>query len=162
MKTLVIPLFLAIISLPKFSDEVCTFHLDDSCSNYGTIAIPQNFNSLKPNSPDIDGAPQELLFFEVRAGKEFNSLRWVVASQDEIIGFNVHESDDNVKYESLTTVDVNHDGGFITEYTVIDRQLNSEFTFYKVEFKRKDGKSAFSDVISVENLVQHVTVFKSI
>lgn len=163
MKILFTPLFLALLATPdiarvKYLEQPVASTSSESKLDYISTTGEKN-STLEAIVIDIQAAPVELLFFEVKAQKEYNSLRWVVSSQENIDGFNVLESDDNVKFSNLTSVEVNLSNGFITEYTVIDRQLSSEFSFYKIEFKRKDGKSSFSQVISVENLAQHLTVY---
>lgn len=163
MKILFTPLFLALLATPdiarvKYLEQPVASTSSESKLEYISTTGEKN-STLEAIVIDIQAAPVELLFFEVKAQKEYNSLRWVVSSQENIDGFNVLESDDNVKFSNLTGVEINLSNGFITEYTVIDRQLSSEFSFYKIEFKRKDGKSSFSQVISVENLAQHLTVY---
>jgi hypothetical protein len=111
----------------------------DPIASFGQFAIGGVVNTL----------PVSLLYFKGKANVDANLLHWMVAcSSVNGVEFDLQRSVDGIRFESIHR--------FYTpsnlcekEFTYADNRLNGGKLYYRLQMKDNDGKSSYSQIISL-------------
>lgn len=97
--------------------------------------------------------PIELLAFEaVLNTAKKTDITWTVASEDDVLYYDVERSRDNYDFSFLEKVIAKGNAKSITDYATIDAAPYLGFTYYRLKIYKTDGSVKYSNV-RVVNLV---------
>jgi hypothetical protein len=114
----------------------------------GNLVIDGSFT----NNGDIGitTLPVELVQFEASCGNDgFVELVWVTASEVNSDRFTIMRSNDGINFTEISTLSAKGNSQQFCTYSYVDRDANSEFTYYQLIEFDKDGATQKSPIAFV-------------
>ncbi|MBC7746084.1 MAG: T9SS type A sorting domain-containing protein [Flavobacterium sp.] len=117
-------------------------------TNNGVVSYTLNFKA--------DGTlPVSLSSFNAALTNNQNSLTWTTASENNSLGFEVESITEGATFNKIGFVASKNDGNSssVLTYSFQDKLGTAVTTYYRLKQVDKDGKSTYSEIKSVKNLL---------
>lgn len=117
-------------------------------TNNGVVSYTLNFKA--------DGTlPVSLSSFNAALTNNQNSLTWTTASENNSLGFEVESITEGATFNKIGFVASKNDGNSssVLTYSFQDKLATAVTTYYRLKQVDKDGKSTYSEIKSVKNLL---------
>lgn len=95
-----------------------------------------------------EALPVELLSFAGRAEKEYNTLLWKTASEEQFSHFEIERSHDGISFEYIGTETARGTPALGASYEHRDRELQP-LTYYRLKIVDKDASYEYSNIVSI-------------
>ncbi len=95
--------------------------------------------------------PITLSTFEAESKTDHVAVNWTTLSEQDNDFFEVQRSVDGLNYEMVEVVESYGDHNSLIDYQVMDRDPEIGISYYRLKQTDLDGKSTYSDAISVEH-----------
>lgn len=93
--------------------------------------------------------PIRLTSFTAHAEQKYNLLKWTTETEEDNAYFSIQRSADGQNFIEIGRVAGNGTTTAITDYQFSDNQPFSPLSYYRLQQVDFDGKSSFSDIVSV-------------
>lgn len=101
------------------------------------------------NLANDEALPVELLSFDGIAEREYNSLSWATASEENSSHFEIEKSKDGLLFEIIGTETARGNSISYASYEYIDRQLQP-LAYYRLKMIDMDGSYEYSNIIKIK------------
>lgn len=94
--------------------------------------------------------PIDLLDFYATKNGKINEVVWKVASEENVMYYDLEKSRDGFTFETYASVNINEAPSNVKMYSVIDDSPYNDITYYRLSTKESDGRAHQYKIISVE------------
>lgn len=129
--------------------------------NWSTSSQPfnLNWNLSTPGMLDCTPLPIELISFTGEGFSSYNHLKWTTAQEINNDYFVIMRSSDGITYEEIGFVDGAGNSSQINNYEFIDNDFENEVSYYRLKQVDYDGKSSYSNTISIHSTSSNIVSF---
>jgi hypothetical protein len=114
--------------------------------------------SLRPNIKialaDPTSLPIELIYFNGVSSGRNNFLFWETASEHNNDYFNIEKTLDGETFENIGYIKGEGESTYPTTYSFTDYNSNRDINYYRLKQTDFDGKSTYSDLISIDTRIK--------